>query len=110
MSEEIQIIASDEEFDKQVMQRPGAVLVDFFEGWCHHCRLFETKFAQMAAKYGRHAGFFTVDSEVLTALGERFQIRKIPTVVLFEGGKETCRWVNQQDPQDYEERLKGLGK
>lgn len=110
MDHKVQAIVTQEEFEKQVMQRPGAVLVEFFEGWCHDCRLFETKFAQMEAKYGEHAGFFTVDSEVLTDLGERFQIRKIPTVVLFEGGKETCRWVNQQDPQDYEERLKGLGK
>ena len=108
MDQQVQAIVSQEEFDKQVMRRPGAALVDFFEGWCHHCRMFEVKFAQMAAKYGDRAGFFTVDSETLTDLGDRFQIKKIPTVVLFEGGKETCRWVNQQDPRDYEERLQAL--
>jgi thioredoxin-like negative regulator of GroEL len=108
MGQQVQNIDSLEKFDKEVLNRSGAAMVDFFEGWCHHCCMFEVKFAQMAAKYGDRAGFFTVDSETLTALGDRFQIKKIPTVVLFEGGKETCRWVNQQDPQDYEERLQAL--
>ena len=108
MSQQVQAIGSEEEFDKQVIERPGAALVDFYEGWCHHCRMFEAKFAQMAAKYGDHAAFFTADTEAVTALGERFQIKKIPTVVLFEGGKETCRWVNQQDPSDYDEGLSAL--
>jgi len=81
------LVFTDAAFDTEVLKSSTPVLVDFWAEWCGPCRQMGPTIDQIATEYaGRvKVGKVDVDSNVQTA--GRYQIRGIPTLLLFKGGK-----------------------
>lgn len=90
MSESVRVL-TDENWEMEVLRAPGPVLVDFWASWCPPCRLLAPEVAALAGSLaGRVAvGKLDVDANPLAA--SRYGVRSIPTLVLFEGGREVGR-------------------
>jgi len=78
---------TDAGFDREVLQSDKPVLVDFWAEWCGPCRMLSPTIDAIATEYdGRiKVGKLNVDDNGQTAA--RYQIRGIPAVLLFKGGK-----------------------
>ena len=81
------LVFTDADFDQEVLKSSQPVLVDFWAEWCAPCKQLGPTIDQIATEYaGRvKVGKVDVDSNVQTA--GRYQIRGIPTLLVFKGGK-----------------------
>jgi thioredoxin 1 len=78
---------TDETFEQQVIKADKPVLVDFWAEWCGPCRMLAPTVDALASEFdGRMVvAKLNIDDHPMTPT--RFNIRGIPTLLLFKGGK-----------------------
>ena len=67
------------------------VVVDFWAAWCGPCRAMAPEFEKAAQMLEPHARFLKVDTDQEQEAAMHHQIRSIPTLIVFKGGKEVAR-------------------
>lgn len=81
---------NDIDFDTEVLSEKGPVLVDFTAAWCGPCKLQGAILEELADKDVK-VPIRSVDVDECPELAARYGIRGMPTLVLFEGGREKGR-------------------
>lgn len=85
------LVLTDETFSKTISQTSIPVFVDFYADWCGPCRMMAPAVDTLAgeAKGKALVAKLNTDHSPVTAGG--FNIRGIPTVIVFSEGKEAAR-------------------
>ena len=78
-------------FDRFISKNDLPVVVDFWAAWCGPCKMMAPVFSQLASGMSTQMRFAKVDTEQAQDISARFNIRSIPTMILFKNGKEVGR-------------------
>ena len=75
------------EFEREVLQADGLVLVDFWATWCPPCRRLAPAVDALATEYAGRLSVAKVDIDDSPELAQRYGIQSIPTLILFRDGR-----------------------
>jgi thioredoxin 1 len=87
-SEKIRIL-TDQNFQDKI--KSGTVLVDFWASWCMPCKMMAPILNEVAEETNGKVTIGKVNVDEQKATAARFGIRSIPTMILFQNGKELKR-------------------
>lgn len=97
MASENVLPVSDTQFDAEVLQSEVLVLVDFWAVWCQPCKAVAPKVDAVAGEYQGRARFFKLDVDHNPKAAMRYNVRSIPTLLVFKGGKVVDQIIGNVD-------------
>jgi thioredoxin 2 len=78
-------------FDALISSTSLPVVVDFWAPWCGPCRVMTPELEKVARLEAGHWLIAKVNTDAVPELGERFRIMSIPTLAVFQQGREVHR-------------------
>jgi thioredoxin 1 len=86
-------LVGDADFDREVLESPLPVLVDFGAAWCGPCRALEPVIEGIARDHSGRLRVLRVDADDATGVAARYRVRSLPTVIAFSGGRDVGRHI-----------------
>lgn len=86
-------IIDDSSFQTEVLDSTRPVLVDFYADWCGPCKMLAPVLEKVADLFEGRVRFVKLNTDESPRAAQDFQVRGIPTLLLFQGGQPIDRKV-----------------
>lgn len=97
---------NESSFQAEVLEASLPVLVDFWAPWCGPCRMVTPVLERLSEKLDGKVKFVKLNTDENAALAQRHRIMAIPSLIVFQAGKEVERVVGFQSEKQLESILK----
>jgi len=91
-------IKDESQFEQEIIKSTETVLVDFYADWCGPCKMVAPILEEIAQEGIVQVAKVNVDQQ--PKLAERFGILSIPTMIVFQDGKEKKKLIGARSKQD----------
>jgi len=78
-------------FESEVLQSDLPVLVDFWASWCPPCKMMVPVIEDLSQEYSGKAKIAKLNVDEVREIASKYGIMSLPTMILFNGGKEVAR-------------------
>ena len=78
---------TDANFDQEVLKSDQPVMIDFWAAWCGPCRALAPVVDELAHSYNGRVKIGKMDVDKNIATPQRYNVRGIPTLLIFKGGQ-----------------------
>lgn len=75
----------------EIIQSETPVLVDFFASWCGPCKTLGPILTTVKSEMGDQVKIIKIDVDKNQPLAAQYQVRGVPTMLLFKNGKQVWR-------------------
>ncbi len=93
------------DFEAQVVNAHGPVLIDFYAEWCGPCKMLAPIVDQIADELGGSAKVFKIDVDQAQELAAKFNIMSIPNLLIFKNGAVVDQLVGVMPKEQLLEKL-----
>ena len=93
---------SEAALDDELLQSEQPILVDFWAPWCAPCRAMTPALEAAAKELWGNARVFKINVDDNPSISPRFDVRGIPTLILFKDGREASRLVGLSSKEQIE--------
>ena len=100
---------TDKNWKTEVLESPLPVLVDFWAPWCGPCRMLAPTIEKLAGDFQGKVKIGKMNTDENQETPGSFRISAIPTVLVFQNGKEVDRLVGVNTESKFKASLTKLG-
>ena len=76
---------------ENIIKSEKPVLIDFFATWCGPCKMLAPILKQVKESLGERVTILKIDVDKNQELSSKYQVRGVPTMILFQNGKQLWR-------------------
>ena len=96
---------TEDNYQQEVENFPGRVLIDFYTPTCPPCRMFAPTLDQIAAEQAGKLKVVKIDASTESELASEYGITAVPTFVLLNGGARKAQITGARSKKDFEKWL-----
>ena len=96
---------TEDSFERTISETDVPILVDFYADWCGPCKMMAPYVDQLAAARTGKALVAKLNTDLAQATSMKFNIRGIPTTIVFRNGREANRVTGAVKLADLERLL-----
>lgn len=75
----------------EIINKPIPVLIDFYADWCGPCQVMSPVLKDVKSELGDKVAIIKINVDKNQALAQKFQVRGVPTFMIFKNGKSLWR-------------------
>ena len=91
---------NNESFESEVLNEKGIALIDFYADWCGPCKMMAPIIEEISQELQGKIKVGKVNVDDNEELSIKYNVMSIPTIVIFEDGKEINRFVGVREKEE----------
>lgn len=100
-----EVVFTDDNFQSEVLDSSGVVMVDFHAIWCGPCKMAAPIIAELSEEYEGKCKIGKLDVDENQEVARKYGVQSIPTIIIFKDGEEVDRLVGFQGKEALKEHI-----
>jgi len=90
---------SDKNYDSEILKTKKPVVAYFWAPWCKFCAIMSPRFENLVKDFKGEIKFCRIDIDKNENLAKKNNLKGIPTIILYHGGREVGRVMGVEEEQ-----------